>query len=91
MAGFVNIGFGNLVNTEKIVAIVSPDAAPIKRMVQSAREEGRIIDATQGRKTKGVLVTEDTYVVLSALQPDTIGRRLQSDKNIMEEKGEIDE
>ena len=91
MAKFVNIGFGNLVNADKIVAVVSPDAAPIKRMVQSAKEEGRIIDATQGRRTKGVLVTEDTYVVLSALQPDTIGRRCQSDKNILEEKGDMDE
>lgn len=91
MARFANIGFGNLINADKVVAVVSPDAAPIKRMVQSAKEEGRIIDATQGRRTKGVLVTEDTYVVLSALQPDTIGRRLQSDKNILEEKGDMDE
>ena len=87
----INIGFGNLVNADKIVAVVSPDAAPIKRLIQSAKEEGRIIDATQGRRTKGVLVTEDTYVVLSALQPDTIGRRCQSDKNILEEKGDMDE
>ena len=91
MARFVNIGFGNLVNADKIVAVVSPDAAPIKRLIQSAKEEGRIIDATQGRRTKGVLVTEDNYVVLSALQPDTIGRRCQSDKNILEEKGDMDE
>lgn len=91
MARFVNIGFGNLVNADKIVAVVSPDAAPIKRLIQSAKEEGRVIDATQGRRTKGVLVTEDTYVVLSALQPDTIGRRCQSDKNILEEKGDMDE
>ena len=91
MARFVNIGFGNLVNADKIVAVVSPDAAPIKRMVQSAKEEGRVVDATQGRRTKGVLITEDTYVILSALQPDTIGRRFQSDKNILDEKGDIDE
>lgn len=91
MARFVNIGFGNQVNADKIVAVVSPDAAPIKRMVQSAKEEGRIVDATQGRRTKGVLITEDTYVILSALQPDTIGRRFQSDKNILDEKGDMDE
>ncbi|MGN1142337.1 MAG: DUF370 domain-containing protein [Oliverpabstia sp.] len=91
MARFINIGFGNLVNADKIVAVVSPDAAPIKRMVQSAKEEGRIVDATQGRRTKGVLITEDTYVILSALQPDTIGRRFQSDKNILDEKGDMDE
>lgn len=91
MSRFVNIGFGNLVNADKIVAVVSPDAAPIKRMVQSAKEEGRVVDATQGRRTKGVLITEDTYVILSALQPDTIGRRFQSDKNILDEKGDMDE
>lgn len=91
MARFINVGFGNIVNAEKIVAVVSPDAAPIKRMVQSAREEGRIIDATQGRRTKAVMVTEDSYLVLSALQPDTIGRRVHSEKNIIEEKGDIDE
>lgn len=91
MSKFVNIGFGNIVNADKIVAIVSPDAAPVKRMVQSAKESGKSIDATQGRRTKAVLVTEDTYIVLSALQPDTIARRLQSDKNIIEEKGDLDE
>lgn len=77
-AGFVNVGFGNIVNADKIVAIVSPDAAPIKRLIQSAKEEGRSIDATQGRKTKSVLISEDHYLILSALQPDTIGRRLQT-------------
>lgn len=91
MARFVNIGFGNIVNADKIVAVVSPDAAPIKRMVQNAKEESRVIDATQGRRTKAVMVTEDSFIVLSALQPDTIGRRFQSDKNIMEEKGDVDE
>lgn len=91
MSKFVNVGFGNIVNADKIVAIVSPDAAPVKRMVQSAKESGKSIDATQGRRTKAVLVTEDTYIVLSALQPDTIARRLQSDKNIIEEKGDLDE
>lgn len=91
MARFINIGFGNIVNADKIVAVVSPDAAPIKRMVQSSKEEGRVIDATQGRRTKAVLITGDAYLVLSALQPDTIGRRLQSDKNMIEEKGDMDE
>lgn len=92
MARFINIGFGNIVNGEKIVAVVSPDAAPIKRMVQNAKENGRIIDATQGRRTKAVLITEEDFVVLSALQPDTIGRRFQpDDKNISEGKGDLDE
>ena len=75
MTKLINIGFGNLVNAQKIVAIVSPDAAPIKRLVQSAKNDGRVIDATQGRKTKGVILTDQNQVILSALQPDTLSRR----------------
>lgn len=75
MAGLVNIGFGNMVNSGKLVAVVSPDGAPIKRLVQNARETQKVIDATQGRKTKAVLIMETDYVVLSALQPDTIAKR----------------
>lgn len=78
MAGLVNIGFGNMVNSGKLIAVVSPDAAPIKRLVQSARETQKIIDATQGRKTKAVLIMETDHVVLSALQPDTIAKRFSS-------------
>lgn len=73
----IHIGFGNIVNTVKIVAIVSPDSAPIKRMVQRAKEEGTAIDATQGRRTKSVLVMENGQVVLSALLPETIAGRAQ--------------
>ncbi|MBE5866873.1 MAG: DUF370 domain-containing protein [Lachnospiraceae bacterium] len=73
----IHIGFGNIVNTSKIVAIVSPDSAPIKRMVQRAKEEGTAIDATQGRRTKSVLVMENGQVVLSALLPETIAGRAQ--------------
>ena len=69
-----------------------PDAAPVKRMVQAAKENGRIIDATQGRRTKAVLMTEESFVILSALQPDTIGRRIQSDdKTNLEARGDLDE
>ena len=68
-------GFGNVVNSRKIVAVVSPDAAPVKRMVQSIKGTRSLIDATQGRKTKAVIVTSDDYLVLSALQPETIARR----------------
>lgn len=74
----IHIGFGNIVNTNKIIAIVSPDSAPIKRMVQNAKEQGTAIDATQGRKTKSVLVMENGRVVLSALLPETISGRAQS-------------
>lgn len=77
MNTLIHIGFGNIVNTAKIIAIVSPDSAPIKRMVQGARESGRVIDATQGRKTKSVLVMENSQVVLSALLPETIAGRAQ--------------
>ncbi len=74
----IHIGFGNIVNTAKIIAIVSPDAAPIKRLVQNAKEKGLAVDATQGRKTKAVLVMENNQVVLSALLPETIAGRVQS-------------
>ncbi|MCI8317391.1 MAG: DUF370 domain-containing protein [Lachnospiraceae bacterium] len=84
MADLVNIGFGNYVNTQKVVAVVNPDAAPIKRMVQNAREAQKVIDATQGRRTKSVLVLETEQIVLSAMQPDTIARRFAA--NIMAEQ-----
>ena len=79
MSRLIHIGFGNIVNTEKIIAIVSPDSAPIKRLVQNAKENGTAIDATQGRKTKAVLVMENNQVVLSALLPETIANRAQAE------------
>lgn len=66
MSKLLNVGFGNCVNTDKIISVISPDAAPIKRMVQHAKEAGRVIDATQGRRTKAVIVTENDFLVLSA-------------------------
>ena len=75
MAGLVNIGFGNLVNAQKVAAVVTPDAAPVKRLVQSAKEQQKVIDATQGRRTKSVIVLETEQIILSAVQPDTIARR----------------
>ena len=74
----IHIGFGNIVNTTKIIAIVSPESAPVKRLVQSAKEKGMAIDATQGRKTRSVLVMENSQVVLSALLPETIAGRVQT-------------
>lgn len=79
MGRLIHIGFGNVVNTGKIIAIVSPDSAPIKRMVQKAKETGVAIDATQGRKTKAVLIMENSQIVLSALLPETIAGRAQAD------------
>lgn len=78
MDKLIHIGFGNIVNTGKIIAIVSPDSAPIKRMVQKAKESGMAIDATQGRRTKAVLVMENSQLVLSALLPETIAGRAQA-------------
>lgn len=80
LAGLINIGFGNVVNTKKIVAVINPEAAPIKRMIQSAKDKGLTIDATQGRRTRSVIITEDEYIILSALQPETIAGRFNNDE-----------
>ena len=79
MNSLIHIGIGNIVNAGKIIAVVSPDSAPVKRMVQKARELGTAIDATQGRKTKSVLVMENSQLVLSALLPETIAQRAQAE------------
>lgn len=92
MSHLINIGFGNVVNSEKIISIVSPDSAPIKRMVQHSKESGQAIDATQGRKTKAVLAMESGQIVLSALMPETIVKRAQGENTIEESReGVIDE
>ncbi len=77
MAGFINIGFGNVINTDRVVSIINPDSAPAKRMVQRAKEGECLIDATQGRRTKSVIATDTRYIVLSALQPETLLGRAQ--------------
>ena len=71
----INIGFGNLVSAVRLVAIVSPESAPIKRMIQEARERGRLIDATYGRRTRAVLVMDSDHIILSAVQPETVAGR----------------
>ena len=88
MNRLIHIGFGNIVNTDKIIAIVSPDSAPIKRMVQEARERGVLIDASYGRRTRAVLVMDNDHVVLSALQPETVANRLSGEKDTGEEEDE---
>jgi len=85
MNKLIHIGFGNIVNTSKIIAIVSPDSAPVKRMVQRAKGEGMVIDATQGRKTKAVMVMENSQLVLSALLPETIAGRAEKELQAAEE------
>ena len=72
----INIGFGNMVNAGRLVAIVSPESAPIKRIVQDARDSGRLIDATYGRRTRAVIIMDSDHVVLSPLQPETVAGRM---------------
>ncbi len=72
----INIGFGNVVSANRIVSIVSPESAPIKRIVQIARENNNLIDATYGRRTRAVIITDSSYIVLSAVQPETVGQRM---------------
>ena len=85
MNQFIHVGFGNIVNTDKVIAVVSPESAPVKRMVQTAKETGTAVDATQGRKTKAVLVMENGQLVLSALLPETITNRAQPGREEMDE------
>lgn len=75
---FINIGFGNIVSASRLVAIVSPESAPIKRIIQEARERGMLIDATYGRRTRAVIITDSDHVILSAVQPETVAHRLSS-------------
>ena len=77
MKGFISIGYGNIVNAEKVVSIISSDAAPLKRMVQSAKDNGTAVDATCGRKTKAVLVMDSGHILLSALLPETIAKKIE--------------
>ncbi|HIX12986.1 MAG TPA: DUF370 domain-containing protein [Candidatus Anaerofilum faecale] len=87
----INIGFGNLVSAGRLVAIVSPESAPIKRIVQDARESGRLIDATYGRRTRAVLITDSDHVILSAIQPETVANRMTDtaqDEELEEEEHE---
>ena len=71
----INIGFGNMVSANRLVAIVSPESAPIKRIVQEGRDKGTLIDATYGRRTRAVIITDSDHVVLSAIQPETVANR----------------
>lgn len=73
----INIGFGNMVSSERIVAIVSPDSAPVKRLVQNERSKPGLIDATYGRRTRSVIITDSGHIILSAIQPETISGRLK--------------
>lgn len=85
---FINVGFGNMVALERIVALVSPDSAPIKRLVQDSKDEGRVIDVTCGRRTRAVIITDSELVILSAIQTETIANRMLSDSSAEEETDE---
>ena len=81
----VNIGYGNMLAADRLVAVVSPDAAPIRRMIQDARDTGRVIDATCGHKTRAVIVTDSEHVILSPLLPETVAARIDERKGTEEE------
>ncbi|MEH7106824.1 MULTISPECIES: extracellular matrix/biofilm regulator RemA [Bacillaceae] len=82
----INIGFGNIVSANRIISIVSPESAPIKRIIQDARDRGSLIDATYGRRTRAVIVMDSDHVILSAVQPETVAHRL-TDRDEMIEEG----
>lgn len=79
MHQFMNIGFDNMVSVDKIIAIVSPESAPVRRLVQEAKEEGRVVDVTHGRKTRAVVITDSQYILLSAIQPETLTGRVENE------------
>jgi extracellular matrix regulatory protein A len=81
----INIGFGNIVSANRIIAIVSPESAPIKRIITDARERGELIDATYGRRTRAVIIADSGHVVLSAIQPETVANRFVTNKGVQPE------
>lgn len=86
----VNIGFGNLVSANRMIAIVSPESAPIKRIIQDAKERGMLIDATHGRRTRAVIITDSDHIILTYLQSETVANRL-NDENAVDDEENIDE
>lgn len=88
----INIGFGNVVSASRVIAIVSPESAPIKRIVQEARERGMLIDATYGRRTRAVIIADSDHVILSAILPETVANRIEtreSEEEISIERGNL--
>ena len=82
---FINIGFGNMVSASRIVAVASPDSEPIKRLVRDAKDEGRVIDVSCGRRTRAVIITDSEHVILSAIQTETITNRLSDEDDSTDE------
>ncbi|MCM0756698.1 DUF370 domain-containing protein [Desulfovibrio aminophilus] len=88
--GLLNIGFGNFVVLTRVVAIANPSSAPMRRLREDARQEGRLVDATQGRKTRAIIVTDSNHVILSAIQAETIGQRFQAEAfEVAEEAADV--
>ena len=87
---FINVGFGNMVAAERVVALASPDSAPVKRLIQDAKDDGRAIDVTCGRRTRSVIITDSEHVILSAIQTETIANRLD-DRDVGEEEEPAEE
>lgn len=85
---FINIGFGNMVSKKRIISIVSPESAPLKRIVQEAKDEKRAIDATFGRRTRSVLIMDSGHIILSAVQSETLAGRLNNNQNDFEKEEE---
>ena len=91
MMKLVNIGFGNMVNSARMIAIVSPESAPIKRMIQDAKERGSLIDATHGRRTRAVIITDSDHVILTYLQSETVANRVSEEDELLDEEEDEDE
>ncbi len=85
----INIGFGNIVSANRVVAIVSPESAPIKRVISEARDRGQLVDATYGRRTRAVMITDSGHVILSAIQPETVAHRFVAQKDMGSSQKEI--
>lgn len=81
----INIGFGNIVSANRIIAVISPESAPVKRIISEARDKGLLIDATYGRKTRAVIIADSSHVILSAIQPETVANRFNPDTGEMEQ------
>jgi len=83
--GLINIGFGNVISGDRVIAIVNPESAPLKRLKEEARDEGKLIDATYGRKTRAIIITDSNHIILSAIQPETIAQRFKQSMVEIEE------
>ena len=89
---FINVGFGNMVAADRVVALANPDSAPIKRLIQDSKDDGRAIDVTCGRRTRAVIITDSEHVILSAIQTETIANRLDSGAQVEDEDdGDVEE